>query len=96
MEPETLAPADSADWWRNELKIIVRERVGMNEEFAALFADSLFAGLRERAGGREVYIPAPDKTSRDQQIRAMFNGRNLAQVMREFGVSRRTVYNVCK
>lgn len=80
---------DQASWLRRELTDIVREN-------ADSLVDMLLAGMRERMGGREVYIPAADKVNRDAQIRAMFNGRNLREVMREFGVSQRTVYRACK
>lgn len=87
---------DSVSWLRRELVGIVREKIGFHENFAEPMADALLAGLCERIGGREVYIPSPSKPDRDAQIRAKFNGRNLPEVMREFGVSRRTVYRACK
>lgn len=87
---------DSASWWRRELLAVVRDEIGMAETFAEPFADALLRGLRARIGGREVYVPAADKMDRDAQIRARFNGRNLREVMREFGVSQRTVYRACK
>lgn len=80
---------DSASWLRRELIAI------LSEETEAL-ADVLCERIRQRMGGREVYIPAPDKADRDAQIRAMFNGRNLREVMREFGVSRAVVYRAIK
>jgi Mor family transcriptional regulator len=87
---------DSASWLRRELIAIVREDVGMIEGLAVQVADVLLVGIRKRLGGREVYIPAPDKASRDEQIRAAFNGRNLPEVMRQFGVCKATVYRACK
>lgn len=80
---------DQASWLRRELADIVREN-------ADSLVEMLLAGMRERMGGREVYIPASDKADRDAQIRAMFNGRNLREVMREFQVSQRTVYRALK
>jgi Mor family transcriptional regulator len=91
-----LPDEDSASWLRREINAIVREEIGMVEMLAAPFADALLVGIRKRMGGREVYIPAPDKASRDEQIRAMFNGRNLPEVMRHFGVCKATVYKAIK
>lgn len=87
---------DNASWLRRELIEILREEIGMIEAFAEIHADAVLCGMRRRIGGREIYIPAPDKTDRDAQIRAAFNGRNLREVMRQFGVSQRTVYRACK
>ena len=90
------AEDDSASWLRRELIAVVREDIVIVGLFAEPFADALLVGIRRRMGGREVYIPAPDKATRDEQIRAAFNGRNLPEVMRQFGVCKATVYKVCK
>lgn len=95
MGQQAVSGIDTAEWWRNELTVIVRERIGMHEEFAVRVADALFCGFQDRNGGREIYVPAPEKSSRDAQIRGMFNGRNLVEVMRHFGVSKATVYRAC-
>jgi len=95
--PLTEAQADDrAAWLRREVLIIVKENVGMVEALAIPIADAIVCGLCERMGGREVYIPAPSKVDRDAQIRAMFNGRNLREVMREFECSRAVVYRALK
>lgn len=80
---------DPAEMLREELARILREE-------ADLIAETILTGLRERIGGAEVYLPAPDPAGRRLQIRAAFNGRNLAEVMRQFGVSRATVYRALK
>lgn len=87
---------DSATWWRDELIIGIQLATGMNGEFAAHFADSLLGIMRKRNGGREIYIPAPDNSERDAEIKAAFNGRNLGEVMRKYGVSKSTVYRCVK
>ena len=87
---------DSASWLRRELIAVVREDIGMVEALAVQVADLMLVGIRKRMGGREIWIPAPDKASRDEQIRAAFNGRNLPEVMRQFGVCKATVYRACK
>jgi Mor family transcriptional regulator len=99
MEPPPVSETrddDSASWLRRELIAIVREEVGMIETLATPMAEVLLHGICRRMGGREVYIPAPEKAGRDEQIRASFNGRNLVEVMRQFGVSKATVYRAIK
>lgn len=62
---------------------------------AADCAARLSAGLRQRWGSREVYIPASDTATRDRQIQREFTGKNLIQVCQRHGVSPTTVYRVC-
>jgi len=62
---------------------------------AADCAVRLGAGLRERWGSREVYIPASDTATRDRAIRRQFNGKNMIQVCQQHGVSPSTVYRIC-
>ena len=58
------------------------------------FAQMLVEGLRSRLGGEQVYIPKlrPDREARDAAIRAEFNGSNLADVCKKYGVSKSLVY----
>lgn len=84
-----------------EIEQILGEWMGMAPQVAAPMAQLLIAGMRERMGGQRVYIPAPrrlkeqrdEAAARHAEIAAMYNGRNILDVMRTFGVSRRTVYN---
>lgn len=49
--------------------------------------------LAPRIGGR--YVPKRDaRAARDTAVWAAFNGRNHAEVMREFGISRRLFYSI--
>jgi Mor family transcriptional regulator len=66
----------------------------MNEAFADLVSDAVFEGLRERWGGREIYVPAEDIAERNRRIRACWRGNNAAEVMARFSVSRSTLYRV--
>lgn len=87
---------DPADWWRDELRAIVREDVGLSDASADEIADLILVGMRRRNGGREIYVPAPDLKKRDAEIRASFNGQNMHEVCRAYGVSKSTVYRVCR
>jgi Mor family transcriptional regulator len=106
MEQRTVTQAqyledDAAVQLLSDVERIIGERTGMTTTLAAPMARLLVDGLRDTYGGQRLYIPAPKRRSeqlaeraqRDAAMVAMFNGRNLAEVMREFGVSRRTVYN---
>lgn len=65
------------------------------QEAAAInaFVAHLAQQLAPRIGGR--YIPkSGQRALRDAAVRAMFNGRNLADVMRHFGLSKRHVYRI--
>lgn len=84
----------TADMLRSDLMRIVRERIGVHEVFVARVAEEILQGLREQLGGREVYIPAPDKAERDERIRAAFNGRNAREVCARYGVSRTRLYQI--
>lgn len=85
---------DSAATLRSDLMRIVRERIGVNEMFVPRVAEEILQGLRESLGGREVYIPAPDKLERDAQIRSEFNGRNAKEVCDRRGISRARLYQI--
>lgn len=91
---DTAKNEDAAVALLYEMTTIVREEIGMNELFAAQIAEAITRGLRRRLGGEYHYIPAPDKTERDAAIRAQFNGRNLEEVARCHGVSRRQAYRI--
>lgn len=73
---------------------IVREEIGMHEQMATAFAQALVRGLRRKLGGRELYIPSPNRAERDATIRREFNGANLDQLMRRYGLSRTRIYEI--
>lgn len=73
---------------------ILREEIGMNESIGGIFAAAMVRGLRRRLGGRELYIPAPDRSERDATIRRDFNGGNVDELMRRHGLSRTRIYEI--
>ncbi len=85
---------DAAVQLESDFTRIVREEIGMHDHIAALFAQALVRGLRKHCGGQDLYIPTADKSARDAQIRAQFQGDNLEEVMERHAVSRTTVYRV--
>lgn len=80
----------------HEFTVIVQEETGLKDLFAAQVAEAILRGLRRRRGGEEVYIPAEDRSARDDAIRRAYNGRNMEEVMARYGVSRATVYRAAK
>lgn len=87
---------DTAANFRRKLTSAITRRLGLNERIAAPIADEVVEALREMSPGSHLYIPARDKTARNDAIRQRFNGRNHAEVCREFNISRRQVYNILK
>lgn len=80
------AAEDQAVQLAGEISSILVEVISQDE--------ALVDGLRSRLGGGDVYIPAPDKSARNQAIRAEFNGRNMSEVCRRHGVKPSTVYRI--
>jgi Mor family transcriptional regulator len=94
---QTVAQAeDAAVQLERDFMAIVREEIGMNAPLAGLVARMLVDGLRSRMGGQELYIPAPDRSERDESIRREFNGtrESLAAIMQRTGLSRASVYAI--
>ena len=72
----------------------LRQGCGVPEGDASRMAVELVKRFRLRHGARRIYVPAVDKTERDQAIRRRFTGSNAADVCREFGVSRSRLYQI--
>ena len=94
----TTSPAreeSSALFLQSEMQAIIKTEIGMHDDFAAMIAAAVVAGLRKRAGGQSIYIPTPtDFKTRDAQIRAEFNGTNRAEVCRKHSISRSRLYQI--
>lgn len=81
-----------------EVTAIVREETGLSESLASHFAEAITRGLRKRLGGQDLYIPAngshAERQERDVAIRREFNGRNLDDLCRKYGISQRQGYRI--
>ncbi|NKI97549.1 Mor transcription activator family protein [Rhizobacter sp. SG703] len=75
---------------------ILRDRLAVQDPWATAMAEAIVQGLSAKFGGALVYVPRPDRKSRDERIRLMFNGANLQQVCDQFGLSQRQVYRICR
>ncbi|WP_370646129.1 Mor transcription activator family protein [Pseudacidovorax sp. NFM-22] len=50
-------------------------------------------------GGMEIYIPresAAERLTRHEKIRNRFNGRNVRELAKEFGISERTIRRILR
>jgi Mor family transcriptional regulator len=63
---------------------------GWDEERATQAAEIVVNQLRKDFGGKRHYLPGKNGQFRER-IRAEFNGRNIVELSRIYGVSARTV-----
>jgi Mor family transcriptional regulator len=94
--PRQTHDTDSAVALHYDLTAILCEEFSLDELPASALAGRILHGLRARLGSREVYIPCPDRADRDAGIRRDFNGNNLSEVCRRYGVSASTVYRAVR
>ena len=87
---------DSTVLLQYEMTSIVREEIGFTEHFASQIAEAIVRGMRRRLGPGEIYIAAPSKLERDAAIKAEYNGRNLDEVCRKYGLRASRIYEIVK
>lgn len=85
---------DSAVALHYDIAAVICEAFRMDEALASALADAITQGLRSKLGGQDIYIPAPDKRTRDDAIRREFNGRNLSDICRKHRISRSRMYEI--
>ncbi|CAN7313486.1 Mor transcription activator family protein [Acidovorax delafieldii] len=90
----TAQTEDAAIQLEHDFVEIIRQRIGLNETLATIHAQEIVRGLRERHGGQELWIPAPDKSERNAAILRDFNGVNAKDVMQRHGISRAHLYRI--
>lgn len=69
-----------------------RNRLGWSRDIAEKAASVAADVLRAEYGGAQHYIPA--RADRRAEIYGEFNGKNVAQLSRKYGVSTRTVARI--
>lgn len=94
MTHSTALSEDAAIQLEHDFVEIIRQRIGLNETLATIHAQEIVRGLRERHGGQDLWIPAPDKAERDEAIRREFNGQNRNELMRRYGIGRSRLYEI--
>lgn len=92
----TAQTEDAAIQLEHDFAEIIRQRIGLNETLATIHAQEIVLGLRERHGGRDLWIPSPDKKARYAAILRDFNGVNAKEVMARHGISRAHLYRILK
>ena len=71
----------------------VLKNAQLEAEFADDLCDQIDEALRAEYGGQKVYVGA--KTAVDPMaVKRMFNGHNIEEVKREFGISRSHIYRL--
>lgn len=91
---------DHAIQLHREFVSIVREEIGMNEQFANDIAAAMVRGMRKRYGGQtlgskgSIYVPSLGHGQRNAAIRAKFIGTNSAELCKEYGISRSRLYQI--
>lgn len=100
---KTSTPAqieDQAIQLHREFADIVKEQIGMNDQFANAVAAAIVRGMRERYSGQtfgrkgSIYIPAPNKTQRNDAIRTEFCGNNVKEICKKYGIGRSRLYQI--
>ena len=107
-EPEATAPPldDEAATLRDDVRCILlecrRDRAlqalhgGASNDAIRQLADAVARRLATRIGGR--YVPkrgdSDARAKRDAAVWQAWNGRNGAQLMRDFAISRRLLYSI--
>lgn len=90
----TAQTEDAAIQLEHDFVEIIRERIGLNEMLATIHAQEIVRGLRERHGGKELWIPAPDKSERNAAILRDFHGGNIEEVVMRYGIKRAQIYRI--
>jgi Mor family transcriptional regulator len=88
---------DDAVSLRFEIAAILREEMGLHEQYATTLAEPIVNGLKKRFSGQEIYIAKTERTDiavRDENIRQEFNGRNLVQIMRKYKLGKSSIYKI--
>ena len=81
---------------------ILRVEVGMSVDQAAEMAPLIYLGMCKRFGGQTlgrrgtIYVPTPSKALRNDAIRAEFNGRNMTEIQKKYGLGKTRIYEVVR
>jgi Mor family transcriptional regulator len=93
-KPLRIHTEDSRRLLLGDLTDILHIEIGMTADDASTWAGVILRALCESQGGTRMYVPVPNHTERDAQIRADFNGRNAANLCLKHGISRAHLYRI--
>jgi len=85
---------DGAALLRIDIRDVVKAKIGLTEPLVDLIGEAILQGLRERWGGRHIYVPAEDTAERNRRIRAAWRGNNAKEIMARFAIGKTTLYRV--
>jgi Mor family transcriptional regulator len=69
---------------------------GHSPQIASDLADYIAHKIMKSIGGAPFYIPKNDIYQRNQQIKAEFNGKNKADLLKKYAVSKSTLHRILK
>lgn len=67
---------------------------GLDEAMAVQLCDTISRDVQRKHAGESIYIPKKSIKQRNQEIRQLFNGRNIDLICRKYRISRRRVYQI--
>ncbi len=92
-----ITSVDDAVSLRFEITAILREEIGLHEQYAATLAEPIVNGLKKKFSGQDLYIAKNQRTDisqRNEVIRREFNGRNLEEMMKKYDLSKSSIYKI--
>jgi len=85
--------SESIEQIEDELKLVAL-KLGVSNVLAADLSRAFLDRMRTLMGGSLLYIPKPDKNSRNDRVISLFNGANHNEVCHELGISKATLYRI--
>lgn len=86
--------AECRENWIQDIAVALQTEFELNPAEAQERASAVVDRICAVRPAGEYYWPAPDKSRRDEAVVREFNGRNLAEVRRKFGLSKTQVYTI--
>lgn len=77
----------------------LREISGLDQDKCQSIAEALANEIRRNWGGQSTYIAkgqALDISARDKEIHLMYNGHNMHQVIKKFGLTEQWIHQIIK
>lgn len=87
------AASDRRAGLRTRIVAVIREHIGLHEQFSVPIADEIVTAFHDEFAGEKMYLGGRDP-DRDAKVLADFNGRNHEEVMERHVISRSTLYNI--
>jgi len=85
-----------AELLQNDIQTSLEKSLCLDAGSAKALADDVFKELQSNWGGKDIYIPVRDTLMRNHAIRKNFNGRNHAEVCKQYGISLSHLYRIIK